>query len=143
MIFPPRAPNTTISEASDSALKTHSTFPLDLFFPQFANLSYSSGYKTILHNMSSAPKDSSSGGPARQTPLTCSGHTRPVVFLAFSELNPTDVADYYCISACKGRHTCRQTNERVGQLRMYVGRETLVERKRGRFRAESSLGRRF
>ena len=24
----------------------------------------------------------------RQTPLTCSGHTRPVVFLAFSEINP-------------------------------------------------------
>ena len=38
----------------------------------------------------------------RQTPLTCSGHTRPVVFLAFSEYNPNDAANYYCISACKG-----------------------------------------
>ena len=39
----------------------------------------------------------------RQTPLTCSGHTRPVVDLAFSELNPEDDAAYYCISACKGQ----------------------------------------
>lgn len=38
----------------------------------------------------------------RQTPLTCSGHTRPVVFLAFSEFNSNDAANYYCISACKG-----------------------------------------
>merc|ERR1711963_517215 len=35
----------------------------------------------------------------RQTPLTCSGHTRPVVFLAFSEINPE--GQYYSISACK------------------------------------------
>ncbi len=38
----------------------------------------------------------------RQTPLTCSGHTRPVVFLAFSEINPEEDVAYYCISACKG-----------------------------------------
>ena len=38
----------------------------------------------------------------RQTPLTCSGHTRPVVFLSFSEFNPEDEANYYSISACKG-----------------------------------------
>ena len=35
----------------------------------------------------------------RQTPLTCSGHTRPVVFLAFSEISPE--GQYYSISACK------------------------------------------
>merc|ERR1712209_195298 len=35
----------------------------------------------------------------RQTPLTCSGHTRPVVFLAFSDINPE--GQYYSISACK------------------------------------------
>lgn len=35
----------------------------------------------------------------RQTPLTCSGHTRPVVHLAFSKITPSG---YYLISACKG-----------------------------------------
>jgi len=35
----------------------------------------------------------------RQTPLTCSGHTRPVVFLAFSNINTE--GQYYSISACK------------------------------------------
>lgn len=35
----------------------------------------------------------------RQTPLTCSGHTRPVVHLGFSDV--TD-SGYYLISACKG-----------------------------------------
>jgi len=35
----------------------------------------------------------------RQTPLTCSGHTRPVVHLAFSDV--TDCG-YFLISACKG-----------------------------------------
>ena len=35
----------------------------------------------------------------RQTPLTCSGHTRPVVFLAFSKINAE--GQYYSISACK------------------------------------------
>merc|ERR1712203_719177 len=35
----------------------------------------------------------------RQTPLTCSGHTRPVVFLAFSNINAE--GQYYSISACK------------------------------------------
>ena len=39
----------------------------------------------------------------RQTPLTCSGHTRPVVFLAFSDYNEEDAANYYMISACKGK----------------------------------------
>merc|ERR1711881_743584 len=38
-------------------------------------------------------------GSLRQTPLTCSGHTRPVVFLAFSDINPE--GQYYSISACK------------------------------------------
>merc|ERR1712066_1070243 len=43
----------------------------------------------------------------RQTPLTCSGHTRPVVFLAFSEINSDGI--YYSISACKdGKPMLRQ-----------------------------------
>ena len=35
----------------------------------------------------------------RQTPLTCSGHTRPVVHLSFSEITEHG---YFMISACKG-----------------------------------------
>lgn len=36
---------------------------------------------------------------ARQIPLTCSGHTRPVVHLSFSDITPYG---YFLISACKG-----------------------------------------
>ena len=43
----------------------------------------------------------------RQTPLTCSGHTRPVVFLAFSEISPE--GQYYSISACKDGRSDRYT----------------------------------
>ncbi len=35
----------------------------------------------------------------RQTPLACSGHTRPVVDLDFSEITQHG---YFLISACKG-----------------------------------------
>lgn len=35
----------------------------------------------------------------RQTPLTCSGHTRPVVHLDFSSITESG---YFLISACKG-----------------------------------------
>lgn len=35
----------------------------------------------------------------RQTPLTCHGHTRPVVQLAFSKITESG---YFIISACKG-----------------------------------------
>jgi len=35
----------------------------------------------------------------RQTPLTCSGHTRPVVHLSFSDITEHG---YFMISACKG-----------------------------------------
>ena len=37
---------------------------------------------------------------ARQIPLTCSGHTRPVVHLSFSDITPYG---YFLISACKGK----------------------------------------
>lgn len=36
----------------------------------------------------------------KQTPLTCHGHTRPVVYLSFSDITDTG---YYLISACKGK----------------------------------------
>jgi hypothetical protein len=36
----------------------------------------------------------------RIIPLTCSGHTRPVVDIQFSDITPE--GKYYLISACKG-----------------------------------------
>lgn len=60
----------------------------------------------------------------RQTPLTCSGHTRPVVFLAFSDFTPDDEANYYCISACKdGKPMLRQgdTGDWIGTFEGHKG----------------------
>jgi len=37
-------------------------------------------------------------GTLRQIPITCSGHTRPVVDLKYSDITPTG---YYIVSACK------------------------------------------
>lgn len=37
----------------------------------------------------------------KQVPLTCSGHTRPVVNLAFSGISEHG---YFLISACKGNN---------------------------------------
>ncbi len=53
---------------------------------------------------------SSSSQLLRQTPLTCSGHTRPVVCLAFSDVNPEDEGAYFCISACKGKERRKYNN---------------------------------
>jgi len=58
----------------------------------------------------------------RQTPLTCSGHTRPVVFLAFSSVN--DDGQYYSISACKdGKPMIRQgeTGDWIGTFEGHKG----------------------
>jgi len=58
----------------------------------------------------------------RQTPLTCSGHTRPVVFLAFSDINTDGV--YYSISACKdGKPMLRQgdTGDWIGTFEGHKG----------------------
>ncbi|KAH8030954.1 hypothetical protein HPB51_012422 [Rhipicephalus microplus] len=60
----------------------------------------------------------------RQTPLTCSGHTRPVVDLCFSQLSPTGA--YYLISACKdGKPMLRQgdTGDWIGT---FVGHKGAV-----------------
>ncbi|XP_066600240.1 serine-threonine kinase receptor-associated protein-like [Prorops nasuta] len=57
----------------------------------------------------------------RQTPLTCSGHTRPVVHLAFSDV--TD-SGYYLISACKdGKPMLRQgdTGDWIGTFEGHKG----------------------
>jgi len=49
-----------------------------------------------------------SAGPQRQTPLTCTGHTRPVVDLDFSGLTQDG---YFLLSACKdGKPMLRQGN---------------------------------
>lgn len=61
--------------------------------------------------------------PLRQTPLTCSGHTRPVTFLAFSGLNDND-GSYYCISGCKdGKPMLRQgaTGDWIGTFEGHKG----------------------
>lgn len=39
------------------------------------------------------------GKNLRQIPITCSGHTRPVVDLRFSDTTPYS---YFLITACKG-----------------------------------------
>ncbi|XP_058790190.1 serine-threonine kinase receptor-associated protein [Phymastichus coffea] len=57
----------------------------------------------------------------RQTPLTCSGHTRPVVHLHFSDI--TD-SGYYLISACKdGKPMLRQgdTGDWIGTFEGHKG----------------------
>lgn len=76
----------------------------------------------------------------RQTPLTCSGHTRPVVFLAFSEYNPNDAANYYCISACKdGKPMLRQgdTGDWIGTFEGHKGAVWGVDLNRNASKAAS------
>nr|CAH7746744.1 unnamed protein product [Callosobruchus chinensis] len=57
----------------------------------------------------------------RQTPLTCSGHTRPVVHLDFSDVTNSG---YYLISACKdGKPMLRQgdTGDWIGTFEGHKG----------------------
>merc|ERR1712131_522598 len=83
-----------------------------------------SGEDQILIPSKSITAGGNMSGNLRQTPLTCSGHTRPVVFLAFSQLNPEDTANYFCISACKdGKPMLRQgdTGDWVGTFEGHKG----------------------
>lgn len=61
----------------------------------------------------------------RQTPLTCSGHTRPVVDLAFSGITPYG---YFLISACKGELSPRRP--RLPGAEGWVGRSCRLKRLR-------------
>lgn len=61
----------------------------------------------------------------RQTPLTCSGHTRPVVDLAFSGITPYG---YFLISACKGELSPRRP--RLPGAEGWVGRSCQFKRRR-------------
>merc|ERR1712127_1037156 len=74
----------------------------------------------------------------RQTPLTCSGHTRPVVFLAFSEINADGI--YFSISACKdGKPMLRQgdTGDWIGTFEGHKGAVWGVDLNRHATRAAS------
>lgn len=55
----------------------------------------------------------------RQVPLTCSGHTRPVVHLDFSDI--TDCG-YFLISACKGAYSIYPTYRIISSL--YISNKT-------------------
>jgi len=76
----------------------------------------------------------------RQTPLTCSGHTRPVVFLAFSAYNNDDSANYFMISACKdGKPMLRQgdTGDWIGTFQGHKGAVWGVDLNRSAVKAAS------
>ncbi len=57
----------------------------------------------------------------RPQPLTCTGHTRPVVDLAFSQVTPDG---YFLISACKGAAAAR-AGGRAGASELTVGADGL------------------
>ena len=62
----------------------------------------------------------------KQIPLTCPGHTRPVVDLAFSEV--TDHG-YYLISACKGQTSSNHSiyNLSYTALRVYTNSSYMIK----------------
>ncbi|KAJ6660004.1 hypothetical protein lerEdw1_018202 [Lerista edwardsae] len=74
-----------------------------------------------LRASSRSPPSSAADMAMRQTPLTCSGHTRPVVDLAFSGITPYG---YFLISACKdGKPMLRQgdTGDWIGTFLGHKG----------------------
>ena len=69
----------------------------------------------------------------RQTPLTCSGHARPVVFLAFSEIDSHGIC--YSTSACKdGKPMLRQgnTGDWIGTFEGHKGGRVVGQCQQGR-----------
>lgn len=59
----------------------------------------------------------------RQTPLTCSGHTRPVVYLAFSDITESG---YYLISACKDGNAMLRKGDTGDWIGTFVGHKGAV-----------------
>lgn len=55
----------------------------------------------IIDETETITKVMTSNSNLKQIPLTCSGHTRPVVFLDFSDVVESG---YFLISACKGEY---------------------------------------
>ena len=58
------------------------------------------------------------GGSTRYLSLACSGHTRPVVDLAFSRLIEKEQNRFFMISACKGEHV-RWRSSRYGESHQF------------------------
>lgn len=75
----------------------------ELFNRKSGSFSFTYTYTTICtyyFHIMNTPNSSSTNGN-RIIPLTCSGHTRPVVDIQFSSITPQ--GKYYLISACKGK----------------------------------------
>ena len=59
-------------------------------------------------------------------PGRSSGHTPPVVFLSFSEINPEDEANYYSISACKEEKPMLQQGNTGDQIGTFEGHKGAI-----------------
>lgn len=97
-------------------LKSTTKFIL-LLTLSFANEALS---KTRPNKMTSS---SSSSTSLRQIPITCNGHTRPVVDLRYSEITPYS---YFIISACKDGKPMLREGDTGDWLGTYDGHKGAV-----------------
>lgn len=70
--------------------------------PTFGLGTGSDGLRASRLSPSASGDETSRAKMARQTPLSCPGHTRPVVHLHYSDITPSG---FYFISASKGNHS--------------------------------------